>query len=252
MEIGVQCSRGFITHEECRKCALNPLHPCGYPPDLLEMMRGENSAEPTANSFTPSRLLNICDRQSRLYGRSDYYIQVDKQLPLVRGHMVHALFENRPVYPGILSAIREVRLEYDLPAARSSDSGDVRPDDSRICSSMYTGPTDHFTGKSDFIGILKQDGNRLSVKVVDYKTTKYISAKMLDLTQDAKGRQYIMQVNMYAWLVRHALAKALQRDVEVDVEEVEIVFFDMERVVRFTSAGDITFKGRTYRALPLL
>lgn len=232
MELGVKCSRGFILHEDCRKCALHPLHPCGYPPDLLEMMRNGSSGEPGMDAYTPSRLLNQCERQRILCGKHDYYIPVDAQWPRIRGTMVHSLFEKGGTYPGILTSFREVRLECRLSLGGSKEV--------------------LFTGKADFIGVVHQDGDEVHVKVVDYKTTNYISAKLLDLSQDTKGRQYIMQVNMYAWLVRRALPEALKRAVTVIVDELEIVFFDMKRVVRFTTAGDISYGGRTYRAIPFL
>lgn len=245
MELGMKCSRGYISHEECRRCAVNPLHPCGLPPDLLEMMRGENSHEPDALSFTPSRLLGVCDRQTVLMGQADYYIDVDRQWSLLRGHMVHALLERSGRYPGILDVVREIRLSTSLDIPLQEDTH------ATLTSVANTSPSVGFTGKSDFIGLLRQEGETVYCKIVDYKTKEYIPAGFTDPSQDPGGQKNILQINMYKWLVERALPSALRRDVKVVVEEVELVYFDMKRVIRFTSAGDIEYGKKVYKALPL-
>lgn len=243
-ELGVKCSRGYIPHDECRQCALNPLHPCGLTADLLELMRSENSGEPDANTFTPSRLLNVCDRQRVLQNGNDHYLDIGYAWATMRGHAIHALLEKSGRYPGLLECVREVRLETTIEAPDGSTSGSV--------SAIGTFDPAIFKGKSDFIGLLRQDGGTVYCKIADYKTTKYIKAGFTDVASDPYTQKHLIQINMYRWLVERALPKVLGRDVKVVVEELELLYLDMERTVRFTSVGDITYGKKTYKAIPML
>jgi hypothetical protein len=256
MELGVKCSRGYILHKDCRECALNPTHPCGLTPDLLELMRNENSDEPSSNAYTPSRLLTLCDRKRVLENGSDYYMDIEYAWATIRGHAIHALLEKSGRYPGLLDCIREVRLETSIPLATTPSTGVDRPgaSDSALLAATMGSDTNTaiFKGKSDFIGLLRQEGTTVFAKLVDYKTTKYLSAKFLDPWEDPYTRKHVYQLHMYKYLVEKALPRALGRAVEVVVEEMELLYLDMEKTARFTTAGDISYGRKTYKALPTL
>lgn len=215
--LGVRCARGTISHADCRQCALNPLHPCQYPPDVLESMRPENSDEPSNDSFSPSRVVG-CARQHALYTGADYYIDVEKHYPLTRGHMIHALME-RSAYPGALGFVREQRLTIEVPTR--------------------FGPQ-QFSGKPDLIVLKAVEDGTLRVKLVDYKSISDISHQMT-----AAKVEHVWQVNMYAWLIEEKLAEAARLDVEkVEVDELEIVYGSMAKMRRFTSAGWLQARGK--------
>lgn len=240
-ELGVKCPRGYISHAECRRCAQDPLHPCPWTPDLLELIRRENSEEPDPTSFTPSRLLGVCDRQMVLQAGSDYYVDVEYAWSALRGTAIHALMQQSGRYPGLLSDIREVRLTTDL------DVGSVSAE------MLALPPTPvHFTGKSDFIGLLRQEDDTIYAKIVDYKTTGYLAAGFVDPAAESYTFKHVLQINMYRWLVERTLPAALRRAVNVVVEDMELVYFDMKRAVRFTSQGSIILGKRTYAALPVI
>lgn len=154
-----------MSHAECRACAHDPAHPCGFTPDILELMRPNKERE-GAGRFTPSVLLG-CARRSVLQSRVDYYEDVNQQWPRTRGSMVHAMLE-KSEYPGH-EVIRERRLEMTV-------------------ETKY-GPQ-RFTGKPDTIV--------LPNKIIDYKTTGKI-----ELT--AAKPDHIMQLNMYRLLAHSEL-----------------------------------------------
>lgn len=222
MQIGMKCVRGEILHSECRQCALNPLHPCQYGPDILEKMRVDYTSperEPGPMSFTPSRLMG-CPRQAQLQEHTDYFSDVDYAYPLTRGHMVHALME-KGRYPGALSTIREQRFETKIETAYGPQS---------------------FSGKMDLVVINSFDPNTAlwHVGIVDYKTKSKIEHSLVRAEDD-----HIAQVNMYAWLVSKALPPALGfEDGTVVIDWLEIEYYAMEKARRFTSAGPLTARGK--------
>jgi hypothetical protein len=247
---GVRCPRGYVSSEECAKCALNPLHPCPFTPDILAMMRREDDEEPGGLAFTPSRLLD-CPRKQFLMESTGYYVDVRQAWPAVRGHMVHALFEQHGRYPGALLTVREVRLEAPIatrfgPATLAQQFGGNR---------QLATPSDAsaalFQGKPDLIvGTSLDDADCLHLKVVDYKSKSEIKH---DLVRALPEHQ--VQLNMYAWLVTQAilhherLAERIAKVVghlpeRVLVDELEVVYCDMRRVRRFTSAGPLTDDGK--------
>jgi hypothetical protein len=222
MQIGVKCIRGNILHNDCRSCALNPLHPCQYGPDVLEKMRVDYTnpdREPDQTAFTPSRLLS-CPRQAQLQSRTDYYIDVDNAYPMTRGNMVHALME-KSRYPGVPNTIREHRFQTTI----DTDFGTVT-----------------FTGKSDLVTINSFDPVETTwhVGIVDYKTISKIGHDMVRATDE-----HIAQINMYAWLVTKALPGYHGFDKgSVVVDTLEIEYFAMEKSRRFTSAGPLLARGK--------
>ncbi len=250
MELGVKCPKGYISHADCRVCAQDPLHPCGMTPDMLELIRNENSEEPDANSFTPSRLLTVCDRQRVLQAGSDYYVDIEYAFSALRGSAFHALLQQSGRYPGLLGDIREVRLETEI----ALDGRTAGSRNASLAASMFNVPRSpaHFTGKSDFIGLLRQEGDTIYAKIVDYKTTSYLAASFTDPNADPYTAKHVLQINMYKWLVERALPKALNRDVRVVVEDLELVYFDMKREVRFTSCGDLIAGKRILKAIPII
>lgn len=217
-QVGVHCVRGDILHQDCRECALNPLHPCAYTPDLLERIR----VDPLEREirFSPTRILS-CFRQSVLKGEVDYYTDVDYAYPLMRGNMLHALMEMSR-YPGAIGCLREHQFHTSV----HTQYGDVP-----------------FESKPDLIVIKAAAGGKLICKVVDYKTKTDIGH---DLT--APIFSHIAQINMYRWLVMRELPKLCGW--EVDVDELEIEYCAMAKPRRFTSAGPLVTRGKMTRRSP--
>jgi CRISPR/Cas system-associated exonuclease Cas4 (RecB family) len=237
MQLGFKCVRGNIPHDECRQCALNPLHPCEFTPDLLEMMRAQvptededADLEPGNDAFSPSRVLD-CDRKSVLLQDADYYANIYHDYPKTRGHMVHSLME-RARYPGALGGVREKRLYTTVETKYGLQ---------------------RFTAKPDLIVLLRFDsgttevvpGDTLHVKIVDYKSKGSIEHSLV-----AAQPEHQMQVAMYAWLVQRELAQLLGWEVQVVVDEVEILYCDMKKTRRFTSAGPLETNGKMLKRKP--
>jgi hypothetical protein len=220
MQIGVKCPRGLILHSDCRQCALNPLHPCQYGPDVLEKMRIDYlnpDREPDSTAHTPSRILG-CPRQAALQQNTDWYVDVDHAYPLTRGNMVHALMEAAR-YPGVVQTLREQRFKTTV--------------DTRY------GPQ-QFSGKCDLVVVKQFEDNVWHVNIVDYKTTSKIGHDMIS-AQD----EHVAQINMYAWLVTKELPDVLGvRKAPVVVDTLEIEYFAMEKSRRFTSAGPLQTRGK--------
>ncbi len=226
-QLGVHCPRGNISHKECKRCSANPLRPCSWTPDMLELIRSENDDQPAPDAFTPSRLLD-CDRKSALISQHDYYQDLDNVWPIVRGHMVHALME-RSSNPNALRQFREVRFDTEIETKYGKQ---------------------RFLGKPDLINVLYEhvdDGRTWwGVSIVDYKSHREVEHSLV-----APERKHVMQLNMYAWLVTQCLPKCKDNlpyarnwpDV-VEVIELELVYVDMSRVRRFTSEGPLKGKGK--------
>jgi hypothetical protein len=150
---------------------------------------------------------------------------------MVRGNMVHRLMELAN-YPSAVSVLREERLSV--------------PVETRF------GPKT-FTGKPDLIVVthIEHDLRGGSpefiyhCRVVDYKSTSEIKH---DLT--AARPEHVLQVNMYAWLAEEALSRFPEDAVYV-VDELEIVYCDMRKTRRFTSAGPRKTKGKRTSTRPL-
>src|SRR6266852_6159654 len=107
--LGVRCIRGRIPLDLCRACSTDPLHPCGFPSNLLEEMRRQDK-EFGRTEFTPSTLLE-CDRRTVLYTSRDHWMDPEHDWALHRGHDIHAYFEHLDFPEGsMVCAIREKRL----------------------------------------------------------------------------------------------------------------------------------------------
>lgn len=229
MQVGVHCPRGFISHEECRRCALDPLHPCDYTPDVLESMRidyDDEDREPGVDSFTPTRILG-CARQPLLMGQGDYYVDVDQAYAMFRGNMVHSLVE-KSRYPGATAVIREQRMKTTV--------------DTRYGPQVFSAKPDIIVVKE-----IKPVSREVFIKVVDYKSTGDIRHDMLEAKMDHQW-----QVNMYAWVASRVLPDVLDLPgAQVVVDEVEIAYFAMRKMRRFTSAGERQTKGKRLSVSPL-
>ena len=233
MQQGVKCVRGFISHNECQKCALHPLHPCGIPADILEMMRGSSVERETSGvKYSPSTLLS-CNREAILQQSNEWYVDVEGGAWYqIRGHMVHALMDTQGAYTGVLGTVREHRFSHRVETKYGSQA---------------------FMGKMDLVvlkSIEEQDGvNILHVKIVDYKSKTEITHQL-----DEAPKKNQMQVNLYSWLVTNSLAEYLNHpDLDdahhmhlnvaelphidiVEVDELVLVYVDMRKVRTFTSA----------------
>nr|WP_281278987.1 PD-(D/E)XK nuclease family protein [Thermosporothrix hazakensis] len=136
----------------------------------------------------------------------------------LRGTLSHSFFEAAPPSPGVLRAIKELRLSTEV----ETWYGTVR-----------------FSGKPDLIEVL-EDSDRIRVKITDWKSISDIPHTMCEAKKEHQD-----QINMYAWLTRRCLPEVLGRPgVPVDVDELEIVYFSMNRVRRFTSKGPLVGRGK--------
>lgn len=227
-QLGVYCPRGTISWEECLgSCAHNPLRPCDYTADMLNMMRRDyvdEDAEPGVESFTPTRLLG-CARQPVIQGESDYYVDVEQAYPATRGNMIHALME-KATYPGVLTTVREHRYNQTV-------------------MTKY-GPQP-FSGKADLVVVRAVHDETIYVKIIDYKTTNDIGHDMVEAKQNHQ-----LQINMYAWLVAKELPELLDLPTyRVEVEELEIIYVSIKKKRRFTSAGELRRRGKRLTVKPL-
>lgn len=230
---GVKCVRGLIPHSECRKCANDPLHPCALTPQLLESLR-EQHQELRPDEFTPTRLID-CPRKAQLQLSQDWYLDVEKAWPALRGTIMHARLETLPRGPGYLGEVREVRLETTV-------------------ETKY-GPQ-IVKGKSDLIVVLDVDDSEVALQVVEetmtntgpvmrIKVVDYKSKGNVDHDLTRADRRHIMQINLYGWLASKALPKALNRpELRVEVAELEIFYAGANKPRRFTSAGPLKADGK--------
>ena len=236
MQLGVKCPRGTIGWDECLlHCVHDPLHPCDYTADILDMMRvdyEDPDREPGVESFTPTRLLG-CPRQPVLMSDADYYVDVEQAYPATRGNMVHALME-KARYPGAVKVIREKRFATTAMTKYGPQPFTAKPD-LIVVQDMYmaeTGPNPVW---------------KIHVKIVDYKSTADIGH---DMTEAKFEHQ--LQVNMYAWVVSQCLPDFLELPgAEVVVDAVEIVYCSMRKIRRFTSGGPRVTKGKRKTLKPL-
>jgi hypothetical protein len=225
--IGVICPRGRIKHEECARCALNPLRPCHLTPDMLNELRTDSHDIPEG-TYTPTMLLG-CDRQEVLVGGAagGSYTDVEGVWPFMRGSMVHARMEIAD-YPG-----KYIIREFRLTTTVETKYGSV-----------------NFGGKPDLLVINDVEDGVAHIKVVDYKSTYEIGHDLI-----AAKDENMMQLNMYAWLVERSLADGADRHPTIMAEgfhtakvvELEILYADMKRTRRFTSAGPLQARGKLIR-----
>jgi hypothetical protein len=233
-QIGVSCPRGLISWEECLgSCAPNPLHPCNYTPDVLELMRidyTDPDREPGVESFTPTRVLG-CARQPVLMGESDYHVDVDSAYKMVRGNMVHALIQTAR-YPGAVTIIREQRMKVMVQTKYGQQLFTAKPD-LIVVTRIDPGPDDNSCAPV------------VHVRVVDYKSTNEIAHQFTEPKLDHQ-----LQVNMYAWVASQCLldylphAEHLAQDAVVQVDGVELAHFAMNKTRRFVSEGPRLDRGK--------
>lgn len=257
---GVYCSRGHVPMDVHKECMLDPLHPCSLPPDVLEMMTG-GPVEREQNNvvYSPSSLMG-CSRQGILTTKYDWYISVEGSAwKQTRGHMVHALMEQQPAWPGTLGVIREQRMEATIATKYGEQV---------------------FKGKPDVVVLNGIEGHTLHISIIDYKSTGEIGHKA------EADRKHQQQVNQYAWLASKFLSSFLMDMVvcwddgaplpesvhlnegtdltifeqgfdEVVVDELQIFYADFNKTRRFTSAGVLAARGKrnpdrkTYQELEL-
>jgi hypothetical protein len=200
---------------------------------MLEAMREPEVPTDDPGDFTPSRLLG-CDRRAGLELGGDTWLDIEADFPLWRGNMVHALMEKAPDVPGTRGPLKEMRFSTEVQTRYG---------------------TKRFTGKPDLISVLREEVDQAEgdeepastfyVQVVDYKSTGKI-----EHADTAPKRNHVMQVNIYAWLVRRELPKVLQKTARIVVEELEIIYVDMQRTRRFTSAGTLEARGKRLNRTP--
>lgn len=275
--VGVKCSRGFIGMQDHRDCMRDPLHPCSLTEDILEMMTTVNK-ERVQNGvrFSPSSLMG-CHRQNILAFDTEWYVDVEGVAwSQVRGNMVHALMEQGEAWDGILGTVREWRASTPIQTKHGVQ--------------MFAGKADLIVLKHiENVNIEHKDaddnviGNHiehvLHIKVVDYKSKANIehgpANHKTDPDRIEEGhaqavRKHQMQVNLYAWLFAQELPSHLNgwfedsqehEDVSLNaplphidrvvVDEIEILYADMNKTRRFTSAGPLQTKGKRTSMSPL-
>ncbi|GHO45147.1 PD-(D/E)XK nuclease family protein [Ktedonospora formicarum] len=222
---GIQCDRArklhrvSMTREECNECVQDPAHPCPFNAKMLAMMWGDGDHEPNLQTFSPTRLMG-CPRAKYLDAHKySQYLDPYKKWNALRGTMAHGFFENAPLAPGVEFEITEERLE----------------------TIIYTafGPQ-KFVGKPDLVEVLYVDETKVVVKLTDWKSTKEVSHDFTEAKEDHQK-----QVNMYAYLLARTLPEYLGRpNLQVIVDELEIVYFDMGKVRRFNSKCSLIDRGK--------
>ena len=247
MQLGVKCPRGTISWDECLlHCAHDPLHPCDYTADILDLMRvdyEDPDREPGVESFTPTRLLG-CPRQPVLMSGADYYVDVEQAYPATRGNMVHALME-KARYPGAIKVIREHRFATSIMTKYGPQPFTAKPD-LIVVQDIVAGES--IKGKNlPTLQEIKDSYPTIHIKIVDYKSTADIGHDML-----SAKLEHQLQVNMYAWVVFWCLPEFMEMpNANVVIDSVEIVYCSMKKIRRFTSAGERTTKGKRLSVRPL-
>lgn len=220
--VGMYCARGRVSHEDCQRCMLEPLHPCGLPPELLELMRHHDDEEPDNLTHSPSRLLG-CNRKAILMSSEPYYLNVEHEYAALRGTLIHNGIENIGRHP--LPVLKEQRIVT-------------------MVDTKY-GPQE-FSAKADCVVVVSDKTVRkkrtVHVKVRDYKTKGEIGHDFV-----APEREHVMQVNMYAWVVQRNAATLFGPNTEVVVDELEINYLGSNKPRRFTSAGPLQALGKKPR-----
>ena len=221
-QCGVHCVRGYIDHDDCRKCSADPLHPCGLTPDVLEGMREDpNSRHADPDAFSPSMLLD-CDRRAALTMGHDWYIDIESGWKMLRGTMVHALIQDYR-YPGAVGVIRETEMETTIQTAYGPQRMTGQPDVVVVKRLYHNG-----------------EGLHAVVGIIDYKSTGEIGHDLVEAKRDHQR-----QINFYAWLVRRWLPEHYHAEkMTVEVDEITIQYLDFKKFRRFTSAGPLQAKGK--------
>ncbi|GHO55481.1 PD-(D/E)XK nuclease family protein [Ktedonobacter robiniae] len=211
--------RVSMTRQECDVCVQDPAHPCPFNGKMLRMMWGDGDREPGRQTFSPTRLMG-CPR-SKYLDKNQYpqYLDPYKKWNALRGTMAHGFFETAPLAPGVEFEITEERLETMVETAYGPQK---------------------FVGKPDLVEVLFVDETKIVVKLTDWKSTKEVGHDFIEAKEDHQK-----QVNMYQYLLARCLPEYLGRpDIEVIVDELEIVYFDMGKVRRFTSKCDLIDRGK--------
>jgi hypothetical protein len=149
----------------------------------------------------------------------DYYEDVDVAWTMMRGTLIHGSLEQFP-YP-MRETVREMRMEM-------------------LVETKYGPQT--FTAKPDVFVIqsLDMENKVIHIKVIDYKTREFGH----ELVRADYKHQ--MQVNMYAWLAIRSLGFHYQGsyDWTVEVDELEIIYLNLQKTRRFTSACSLEARKR--------
>jgi len=133
--------------------------------------------------------------------------------------MAHGFFEHAPLAPGVAFDITEVRMETTIKTAYGPQK---------------------FVGKPDLVEVLYLDDEKVVVKLTDWKSTKEVGHAFVEAKEDHQK-----QVNMYQYLLARALPEYLKKpNIQVIVDELEIVYFDMGRVRRFTTKCSLVDRGK--------
>lgn len=234
-QLGVRCAYyGKVSHSYCTECSLKPLHPCGFPANLLEKMRASEDYERT--EFTPSTLLE-CDRRTVLYTTRDHWMDPEHEWWLHRGHDIHHYLEMLDFPEGsVVATVREKRLKTTVETKYG---------------------TQLISGKMDLVVVKRVEDEIISpkyvnldedvyervayCKIVDYKTKK------VEHSLVKPDRKHQMQLNIYAWLVENTLldldTPQLKGVDRVVVDELELVYIDMGKCRRFSSEGEMVVNG---------
>lgn len=224
-QVGIKCVRGNVSFEDCETCSQNPLHPCGIPKPMLNLLQPHPSPtnEPDHDSFTPSRLLG-CFREPYLKNTEPYYQDVDYAYSSLRGTTLHSGMDALGWNSG-MRVITEKRLHVKVNTKH--------------------GPQD-FSAQPDAIVIVDSNAHDcppncdpiVEVDIYDWKSREIDH----DLTEaDTKHRA---QVWMYAWIVSQTPQQWLGTSAEVRIRSVNICYFGSSKSRMFSSLGPGRARGK--------
>lgn len=257
--VGVQCVRGRLTLAEHYDCMQHPDHPCAYTADILDAMTEGNLERETQNvKYSPTSLLG-CRRQKVLSRDHEWFMNIDGQWILQRGHMAHAYAETLRPPRGSIGVVRELRLKSSVNTSQGIE---------------------WFAGKMDAVVLNKvvvdmDKGAILHVSIIDYKSKgeighgpdTHLNNRYLTEGQAAAQRDHQQQINLYAWLVRNEMASWINALTpahedynklrlrpgtslimpiidEVVVDELIIQYLDFARARRFSSLNTLQSRGK--------
>jgi hypothetical protein len=221
-QVGIQCVRGKMSYEDCAECSKNPLHPCGIPKPMLNLLQPHPSPtnEPDHDSFTPSRLLG-CFREPYLKNLEPYYQDVDYAYSSLRGTTLHSGMDALGWNSG-MQVITEKRLHVKV-------------------NTKY-GPQE-FSAQPDAIVVTNIESNEFGPTLVEVDIYDWKSREIdHDLTEaDTKHRA---QVWMYAWIISQTPMQWFGMAVEVRIRSVNICYFGSSKSRMFSSLGPGRARGK--------
>lgn len=217
MQLGFKCQfYGAVSHDDCRACSIDPIkHKCMYSAVVLEKMREKPDPE-REGIYSPTQLTD-CFRKGVLLKDEVYYADPDDLWAMERGNIFHAYLREQ-AYPGAIETRVERRLYIDV-------------------ETKY-GPA-RFGGKPDLVVITNMEAGspgKAEAKIIDWKSTSELKHDYTKPYDD-----HVIQLNCYKLLVEEVMSTP---EMNVTVTELELDAISMVRPRRFTSAQELTTRGK--------